>query len=92
MSQRVFHTTKYRVCTGWDVELQHYSLVIQDHNDEVIFMNLDLRNPAMRLVEIGRWLWKFDITPPLTLYLDLISDCHNNSQNVSEYQMEGTSK
>jgi hypothetical protein len=85
MSQRKFRTDEYEVLTGWDSPLQYFYLVIENTEGEMVFSNLNLPNPALTLDQIREWFHVFEITPPPTLYTDLLTDHHNESMESFEY-------
>jgi len=77
MSQRHFGNETYDVLTGWDRPLQYHFLVISQRDrpeQEPVFSNLDLLNPAMTFEQIADTLHAFGIAAPPTLYTDLAQD------------------
>jgi len=66
--------------TGWDRPLQQYFLVVEDEkdlyaeNDNYVFSNLNLPNPAMTLEQVKTVLAELNIRTPPTLFDDLAQD------------------
>ena len=88
MTQRSFETDTYAVLTGWDRPLQYHFLVISQRDqpdEEPIFSNLYLQNPAMSLEAITATMTSFGITAPPALLADLREDARLNRGNVEQH-------
>jgi hypothetical protein len=83
MSQRRFSHKGLNVLTGWDNILKWFFLVIEDQSipDDHIFSNLDQSDPNMTIGQIEQTLINFGITPPESLYEDLMEDRELNRGN-----------
>jgi hypothetical protein len=91
MSQRKFKDNNLTVTTGWDRQLQRFFLVIEtdeqqeSDEDEYVFSNLNLSNPAMTLDQIRSVLQSKKIKWPASLFDDLQDDKEWGSRGVKNY-------
>lgn len=73
MSHRCFNCEGIDILTGWDVQKKHYYLLVK-YEDNILFSNEALINPAMTLEDVMRYVKKFKIVPPGSLFFDLAMD------------------
>jgi hypothetical protein len=69
MSQHSFYHDNYEFMVGWDPPLQYFFLVIymRYNDEEPVFSNLDLSNPAMTISQIKHVCEKYGtVLPPET--------------------------
>ena len=73
MSHRYFRCDGIDVICGYDVDKSHYFLIVL-YKDEVLFSTEQLIDPAISLRDLMRYVKKFKIEVPGSLFFDLAMD------------------